>query len=121
MTTDSINHLVPALYGSRHSAGTGADSPAPRPVAEYAPHPCEPTFEVPALQQPPHANSQPNEGLQLSIIEHQVSAIDLRASSTRIRNGKIARLPKLERDMVNRMLHNHVPHAKIVGALDEFG
>ena len=23
--------------------------------------------------------------------------------------------------MVNRMLHNHVPHAKIVGALDEFG
>jgi len=42
-----------------------------------------------------------------------------RASATRIRNGKIARLPKLDRDMVNRMLHNNIPHKKIVGALDE--
>jgi len=38
-----------------------------------------------------------------------------------MRNGKIARLPKLERDMVNRMLHNHVLYPKIVAALDEFG
>src|SRR5437016_12537281 len=119
MNTDSINHLVPALNGSCHSAGAGAASPTLRPVAEYAPHPCEPTFEVPALQQRPDANSQPNEGLQLSIIEHQVSDIGLRAPHFRIRNGKIARLPKLERDMVNRMLHNHVPHAKIVAALDD--
>ena len=37
------------------------------------------------------------------------------------RNGKIARLPYLERDMVNRMLRNNIPHAKIVGALDEHG
>ena len=39
----------------------------------------------------------------------------------RLRNGKIARLPKLERDMVNKLLHNHVPYAKIVWALSERG
>src|SRR5260370_42120419 len=37
------------------------------------------------------------------------------------RNGKIARLPYLERDMVNRMLRNNIPHSKIVGALEEHG
>jgi hypothetical protein len=37
----------------------------------------------------------------------------------RMRNGKIARLPKLERDMVNKLLHNHVPYCKIVWALAE--
>jgi len=40
-------------------------------------------------------------------------------SRCRIRNGKIARLPKLERDMVNRMLFNNVPYENIVAALDE--
>ena len=39
----------------------------------------------------------------------------------RSRNGKIARLPKPERDMVNRMLFNHLPYATIVAALDEIG
>lgn len=39
----------------------------------------------------------------------------------RIRNGKIARLPYLERDMVNRMLRDHIPYEKIVGALDQHG
>jgi hypothetical protein len=39
----------------------------------------------------------------------------------RIRNGKIARLPKLERDLVNKLLHNHVPYSKIVWALGERG
>jgi len=36
-----------------------------------------------------------------------------------VRNGKIARLPYLERDMVNRMLRNNIPYAKIVEALRE--
>jgi hypothetical protein len=39
----------------------------------------------------------------------------------RMRNGKIARLPKLERDMVNKLLYNHVPYSKIVWALEERG
>ncbi|MEY2428737.1 MAG: hypothetical protein QOJ40_1622 [Verrucomicrobiota bacterium] len=41
--------------------------------------------------------------------------------SKRLRNGKIARLPKLERDMVNKLVHNHVPYSKIVGALEQRG
>ena len=39
----------------------------------------------------------------------------------RPRNGKIAHLPAPERDMVNRMLANNLPHIKIVAALDERG
>lgn len=39
----------------------------------------------------------------------------------RMRNGKIARLPKLERGLVNKLLHNHVPYSKIVWALSERG
>jgi hypothetical protein len=41
-----------------------------------------------------------------------------RAFRARVRNGKIARLHKLQRDLVNRMLHNHVPYAHIVEALE---
>src|SRR5688572_14636964 len=37
------------------------------------------------------------------------------------RNGKIARLPKPVRDVVNRMLSNNVPQENIVGALEEIG
>jgi len=44
----------------------------------------------------------------------------LQSSRRNVRNGKIARLPKLHRDMVNRMLQNNIPHSKIVKALDEF-
>ena len=60
-------------------------------------------------------------GIEVSptIIEYPPSVIQPRASRPHFRNGKIARLPKLERDMVNRMLHNHVPYSKIVTALDE--
>jgi hypothetical protein len=35
------------------------------------------------------------------------------------RNGRIASLPKVHRDMVNRMLWNAVPYKNIVGALSE--
>src|ERR1041385_6953477 len=37
------------------------------------------------------------------------------------RNGKIARLPYLQRDLVNRLLRNNVPHDNIRGALEEYG
>jgi hypothetical protein len=39
----------------------------------------------------------------------------------RMRNGKIARLPRLERDMVNKLLHNNIPYSKIVWALEDRG
>jgi hypothetical protein len=35
------------------------------------------------------------------------------------RNGRVASLPKIQRDMVNRMLWNGVPYKNIVGALSE--
>jgi hypothetical protein len=37
------------------------------------------------------------------------------------RHGRIASLPKLERDMVNRMLWNNIPYKNIVAALDNAG
>ncbi len=37
------------------------------------------------------------------------------------RKGRVACLPKLQRDMVNRMLSNGVPYKNIVAALDEAG
>src|SRR5947208_16720971 len=62
--------------------------------------------------QPPATSDHSPSGIELSHVQ-------TRASAPRIRNGKIACPPKLERDMVNHMLHNHVPYSKIVGALDE--
>jgi hypothetical protein len=35
------------------------------------------------------------------------------------RNGRVACLPRLERDMVNRMLWNSVPYKNIIAALQE--
>jgi hypothetical protein len=43
----------------------------------------------------------------------------LQPSGPHARKGKIARLPKLHRDMVNRMLQNNIPHSKIVDALGD--
>jgi hypothetical protein len=43
------------------------------------------------------------------------------APKPRTRNGKVARLPKLERDMVNRMLFNNIPETTIAAALDDVG
>src|SRR5882672_322798 len=37
------------------------------------------------------------------------------------RNGRVASLPRLQRDMVNRMLWNAVPYKNIVAALDDAG
>src|SRR5438067_11820917 len=75
------------------------------------------SLESPILPAEQHCSSvipHPTSGTQ-----HLEANIQPRASSTRVRNGKIARLPKLERDLVNRMLYNNIPHRHIVGALDE--
>src|SRR5207253_7413514 len=37
------------------------------------------------------------------------------------RNGRVASLPRIQRDMVNHMLWNAVPYKNIVAALDEAG
>jgi hypothetical protein len=52
---------------------------------------------------------------------HSTTPVPQPAPRPRARNGKIARLPYPERDMVNRMLRNNIPLAKIRDALDEHG
>ena len=51
----------------------------------------------------------------------QLQVLPAPKAKRRARNGKIARLPYPELDMVNRMLRNNISYAKIVGALEEHG
>src|SRR6059058_5762274 len=51
----------------------------------------------------------------------QLQVLPAPKARPRARNGKIARLPYPERDMVNRMLWNNIPYSIIVGALEEHG
>ena len=60
-----------------------------------------------------------NSELATSHAPPQLTALPAPKARPRSRNGKIARLPYPERDMVNRMLWNNIAYAKIVGALDE--
>jgi hypothetical protein len=64
----------------------------------------------------PQTESTPQSAIQTPHLE-----VLPRTFKSKARNGKIARLPKLHRDMVNRMLQNNIPHGKIVSALDEVG
>lgn len=48
-------------------------------------------------------------------------SLSVAQSSKKPRNGKIARLPKPVRDVVNRMLFQNIPQERIVAALDELG
>ncbi|MEY2427290.1 MAG: hypothetical protein QOJ40_175 [Verrucomicrobiota bacterium] len=63
----------------------------------------------PADQQPAPLNSQ------LSTLNLSVAPRKTR------RKGRIAALPRLQREMVNRMLWNSVPYKNIIGALGEAG
>ena len=74
----------------------------------------------------------------LSIFSHRIASLEAPVSRSQsslpvpasllpngsrhnTRNGKIARLPKLYRDLVSRLLQNNVPQEKIVAALDQEG
>ena len=90
----------------------------PAPLHENIPHigerdrpgrsvvpPAQPPAESPILRlhpEPPAAAGSPPQPAEIR----------------RTRNGKIARLAKPERDMVNRMIFNNVPHERIVLALE---
>src|SRR6266404_2003567 len=64
--------------------------------------------------------SVPVKADEVTTINSQPPAISLPDSRRKIRrNGRIASLPRLQRDMVNRMLWNAVPYKNIVAALDE--
>ena len=102
----------PAPVPTDPEVAPGATSVIPNTDLSIVQHPIATLPTCPAEDQhPAHPPSGPAE----LVVADSVA----RASHCRIRNGKIAHLPKLERDMVNRMLHNHVAYSKIVGALDE--
>jgi hypothetical protein len=95
MKTEPINHQ-PIL----------ADRPAPDLINLLnAPNPTDTALVGPV--------SSPGALLPMSV--------QLPQPSQKPRNGKIARLPKPARDVVNRMLFLHVPQEQIVAALDELG
>ena len=57
---------------------------------------------------------------EVTTINSQPSTISLPDSRRKIRrNGRIASLPRIQRDMVNHMLWNAVPYKNIVAALDQ--
>ena len=82
------------------------NSPQTDPFAQTPPQTASPQLTV----LPAPAASKPVEG-QTSKIPQPVRKLT--------RNGRIARLPYLERDMVNRMLRNNIAHGLIVEALRE--
>jgi hypothetical protein len=89
----------PFMSGLAASPGLPAPLPAPAsPAGDSAPTPF-PALQFSAL--PLQAVQKPRPG--------------------KPRNGKIAHLPKVQREMVSRMLANNVPHAKIADALTEWG
>jgi len=73
--------------------------------------------QAPNLGTPQSASDAPSQALPAS---HLAVLPDPQVAK-RTRNGKVARLPHLERDMVNRMLRDNIPNAKIRGALEEHG
>jgi hypothetical protein len=73
----------------------------------------------PALQ-PVLAEPQP-QAPPIAVLPQPVASAQASPPKPRTRNGKVARLPKLERDMVNRMLFNNIPETTIAAALDEVG
>jgi hypothetical protein len=70
-------------------------------------------------------NSSGDPPVENALLALPVTTAPLQALQTpppgKTRNGKIAHLPKLEREMVNRMLANNLSHSKIVTALQERG
>ena len=90
------------------------------------PAPPAPDFQIlptPAPPNPASSDQHPASNLAppgATSIQNPVSR-NQHPDRPRTRNGKIARLPKPQRDLVNRMLQNNIHQQKIVGALDEIG
>lgn len=72
-------------------------------------------------QPPAPAPENPPALFALQFPTRPLAPSQLAAASKKKRNGKIAQLPKAERDMVNLMLRNNQPHHLIAGALDYRG
>ena len=101
-----------------HPSTKDAQSTATPPVICLQPARAEAALELTAASQsqpqppPPGPQPSPSNSLLFPPINPTIG---------RTRNGKVARLPKVHRDMVNRMLFNNIPPATIVDALEELG
>jgi hypothetical protein len=104
-------------------------SPLPNdlPDSQPLPTPQPPVQTVLECQHAPDATAfaaVPAGPLQLAshaVISAPDAKLSKRNPINRGHRGKIARLPGVWRDMVNRMLRNNIPYGRIVGALDEHG
>ena len=115
---------------------TASQTQTPKPTLQADPAPAVPSVIVLPMQ-PPFGPSAPSQVPACrddvdSSASTPVASAALNAAFSslapgenalprRPRNGKIAHLPKPERDLVNRMLANNLPHSKIVEALDDCG
>src|SRR6266480_2599793 len=59
--------------------------------------------------------------LPLDVITSELSTLNDQPSTNQRRNGKIARLPKETRDMINHMLDDGLPYPVIIDELGEAG
>ena len=98
------------------------EAPAARPTLTAE----QPIDTSPAVV-PSNEDGTSGLSLQLSPLNQKPAVIDAKALPANVqrhkarRKGRIACLPKLQRDMVNRMITNGVPYKNIVEALDEAG
>ena len=104
-------------------------SPAPQPQPEPQPAAAQPNPSAPAGDGAlDHLlNAQPTLALQPTAVSQLPTVVEAQPLPLRIqhhrarRKGRIAQLPKLHRDLVNRMLSNGVPYKNIVTALERLG
>jgi len=104
---------------SSHTSATNDES-APqiaRPDLELRPS----DFNLPPLNaEATPQRSTINSQLTPTLIDTKLLPVTVQPHKAR-RTGRIACLPKIQHDMVNRMLTNGVPYKNIVAALDEDG
>src|SRR3954447_2643042 len=115
-TDDQDQSLIPQSEANPQSAG------APHSEVLIAEHGASATISEIKIQNSKFKNA-------LVPITHALEATDAQplsqvATQTNRRprrKGRVASLPKVQRDMVNRMLWNGVPYKNIVAALDDAG
>jgi len=118
-TKPAASETHPINTPLQQPALSGAADPKPLPTvcpeASRAPAPLEDLLRAPNPADTALVPLEPN-GLPASPV-----SLQLAPSLRRARTGKIARLPKPVRDVVNRMLSLNISQDKIVDALDELG
>src|SRR4051794_39650389 len=120
MKTDTLNQRSsPTQQLHESPSGLEALLNAPNPT-DTALVPMSDTASTQASNSSTHPPIQPS--AHPSLAHHPLIHSSNHPSGTRMpRNGKIARLPKPVRDIVNRMLFQHIPQERIAEALDEIG